>query len=274
MTTENPAAHRASAPPSGGVARTLKWVDDRLATLRVHAVVAWLIPAGVFLTVMLIGLSGSALYERLIREDGPIEWATALLAVMAAFVAAAVSFGLWTRGAPRWLAVCWGILAVGLFLLAGEEVSWGQRQIGFSGPDALTARNNQGESNVHNLLSPWALSATYTAVGVYGAGVGHALLRRIPRVGEFADLLAPSWRSVAAPWFGVHAVVYAWYSVVEPIVRAAGVDFAMDDHLRKLGEPSELVLGVGFLLFVVDSLVRVKLDRRSATQPRLRRDFG
>ena len=95
---------------------------------------------------------------------------------------------------------------------AGEEVTWGQRQIGFSGPESLTERNQQNETNVHNLLSPWALGATYTVVGVYGCGVGHAVLRRLPHVGQFADLLAPAWRSVAAPWFGVHAVVYSWYS--------------------------------------------------------------
>jgi hypothetical protein len=236
-------------------------VDRRLTTWNRHTVAAWLVPAGIFLVVLLIGVLGLELYDRLIREDGPIEWATTLLAVAAGIIAAAVSFELWRRPAPRWLTIAWGLLAVGLFVLAGEEVSWGQRQIGFSGPESLIERNQQNESNVHNLLSPWALSATYTAVGVYGVGVGHAVLRRLPRVGEFADLLAPPWGSVATPWFGVHALVYAWYSVVEPVVRAVGFDFAMDDHLRKLGEPSEFILGVGFLLFAIDSLRSVRYHR-------------
>jgi hypothetical protein len=230
-----------------------------LAALRDRTVVAWLIPAGIFLTVLLIGLVDLPLYERLIHEDGPIESGTLLLAILTAIGAAAVAYQLWKLQWPRWLVFCWVLFAVGSFVLAGEEMSWGQRQLGFAGPDALTAANFQNEANAHNLLTPWALSATYTIVGVYGVGVGHALWRRLPRVGEFADLLAPPLRSVAAPWFGVHAVVYAWYSVVEPIMRAFGSDFAVDDHLRKLGEPSEFILGVGFLVFALESLVATKL---------------
>ncbi len=246
---------RANGAPHGLVGV----LSNGLTALRERPVVAWLIPAGVFLTVLLIGLFELPLYERLIREDGPIESATTLLAILTAVVAAVVAYGLWKLQWPRWLVFCWVLFAAGSFVLAGEEMSWGQRQLGFSGPDALTAANFQNEANAHNLLTPWALSAAYTVVGLYGAGVGHALWRRLPRVGEFADLLAPPLRSVAAPWFGVHAVVYAWYSVVEPIIRALGPDLAVDDHLRKLGEPSEFILGVGFLVFALESLVATRM---------------
>ncbi len=244
-----------TARPNGVIDRTLMWVGDRFTALRSNTVAAWLLPAGIFLTVLFIGVLDRPLYERLIHEDGPIEWAQMLLALVASVVAAVVCYQLRRHRAPTWLVACWGLGAVGMFVLAGEEVSWGQRQVGFAGPDTLTALNQQNEANVHNLLAPWALSATYTVVGVLGAGVAYAVLRRLARIGRFAGLLAPSWRSVAAPWFGVHAVVYAWYSVVEPIARAVGVDVAMDDHLRKLGEGAELVLAVGFAVFTIESLV-------------------
>ncbi len=241
------------------------WADHRLDTMRTHRATAWLVPLGIFLAVLLIGIVDAPVYDWLIHEDGPLESATMLLALVASVVAAIVAVGLRNRSAPTWLVTGWALFAVALFVLAGEEASWGQRQIGFSGPESLTSHNLQNESNVHNLLAPWALSATYTLVGVYGAGVGNAVLRRIRGLGRFADLLAPSWWSVAAPWFGVHALVYAWYSVVEPIVRAVGIDFSMDDHLRKLGEPSEFILGVAFLLFAFECLVSVKLGRRSTS---------
>ena len=228
---------------------------------------AWSIPAGVFLVVLLIGVLDLPLYEWLIDEDGPIESAQLLLALATAVLASVVAFQLWKLQWPRWLVFCWVVFAAGSFLLAGEEMSWGQRQLGFSGPDALTSANFQNETNAHNLLTPWALSATYTIVGVYGAGVGHAVWRRLPRVGEFADLLAPRWGSVSAPWFGVHAVVYAWYSVVEPILHTLGSDFSADDHLRKLGEPSELVLGAGFLIFAIESLLIARLHPDAAASP-------
>lgn len=235
-----------------------------LTALRSRPVVAWLIPAGIFLVVLLLGMTNEGLYERLVREDGPIEMATMLAAIATALTAAVVAYHLRTLRRPKWLVLCWAIFAAGSFLLAGEEVSWGQRQFGFSGPDALTAHNLQNETNAHNLFAPWAVSVIYVAIGLYGAGVGHAVLRRLPRVGTFADLLAPPWRSVAAPWFGVHALVYGWYAVVEPIMRAFGSDFALDDHLWKLGEPSELILGIGFLLFSLEALFTIQAspDRR------------
>jgi hypothetical protein len=245
-------AHDASAGLFGRI-------ESGLSRLRRHPVMAWLVPAGSFLFVALVGLTNEPLYERLIHEDGPIEVATLLLAICTAVVAGVVAYELAKSDEPKWLAVCWAAFAIGSLILAGEELSWGQRQFGFAGPDALVARNVQDEANVHNLLTPWALSAAYTAVGVYGAGVGHALWRRVPRVGQFADFLAPPWQSLAAIWFAVHALVYGWYSVIEPLVRAVGVDFALDDHLRKLGEPSEMILGVGLLLFAVESFLRIRL---------------
>jgi hypothetical protein len=41
--------------------------------------------------------------------------------------------------------------AAGVLFHAGEEISWGQRIIGFSVPEAIRAANTQGEFNLHNL---------------------------------------------------------------------------------------------------------------------------
>jgi len=42
-------------------------------------------------------------------------------------------------------------LACIAFLALGEEISWGQRLIGFETPDVIKSRNMQGEFNLHNL---------------------------------------------------------------------------------------------------------------------------
>lgn len=42
-------------------------------------------------------------------------------------------------------------LAIVFFFGAGEEISWGQRILGFQTPEALTQVNKQEEFNVHNL---------------------------------------------------------------------------------------------------------------------------
>ncbi len=46
---------------------------------------------------------------------------------------------------------------IAMVFVAGEEISWGQRIIGFATPDFLIDLNRQGEFNVHNIntLGPW-----------------------------------------------------------------------------------------------------------------------
>ena len=42
------------------------------------------------------------------------------------------------------------VMALGLFFFAGEEASWGQHWLGFTPPEEIAARNDQGEFNLHN----------------------------------------------------------------------------------------------------------------------------
>lgn len=44
------------------------------------------------------------------------------------------------------------LLAIGVFFVALEEISWGQRIVGFGTPTLMTDYNLQGETNVHNLV--------------------------------------------------------------------------------------------------------------------------
>ncbi len=43
------------------------------------------------------------------------------------------------------------LFAVGFFMLFGEEISWGQRLLGFETPEAFKEINVQDEFNLHNL---------------------------------------------------------------------------------------------------------------------------
>ena len=90
-------------------------------------------------------------YAHLISEDFAGEYATAV-----AFGAAGVLFLVDAFRAPargrKALGAILGLMAIGV---AGEEVSWGQRGLGylfgFSVPDWIRAINQQGEMNIHNL---------------------------------------------------------------------------------------------------------------------------
>src|SRR3954469_24381380 len=78
-------------------------------------------------------------------EDGVVEDAEALFFLRGAILFALAGF----RGTARKL---WAIpLAVLSFLVAGEEISWGQRIFHIKEPSGLAHVNEQGELNLHNI---------------------------------------------------------------------------------------------------------------------------
>ena len=83
-------------------------------------------------------------------EDGLSEWWS-----VATFLAGAVAAGAaaWSLRATRhWaLKYFYVALAVGLFLGAMEEISWGQRLLGWGTPPGLEGINFQGETTLHNV---------------------------------------------------------------------------------------------------------------------------
>jgi hypothetical protein len=111
------------------------------------------------------------IYHFLIEEDHVIEWAQ-----FAAILGASAVFALVGRPAQqagrRRLAVLFLLVAVGAFVVAGEEISWGQRILGLATPAALAEINHQGETNIHNIS---ALQRVFNVgellVGLYGFGV-------------------------------------------------------------------------------------------------------
>ena len=85
-------------------------------------------------------------YHFLLQEDGWVENLTAvaiLLAGMLLFAAAWTE----TRRFPRFVLLAGSMV---MAFVVGEEISWGQRILGFATPDFMS-RNTQGEFNVHNL---------------------------------------------------------------------------------------------------------------------------
>jgi len=108
--------------------------------------------------VLLAGLSvwisvhPDSLYQYTV-EDGPIEWATALLFLVSGigfFLVMKRSRFLSEKGSRSAYAftLAWALLMVIFF---GEEISWGQRVFGFSTPESLEQINVQQEFNVHNI---------------------------------------------------------------------------------------------------------------------------
>lgn len=186
------------------------------------------------------------------QEDAWIEWATFLSFLLASVTHVAAR----PKGTEGRLSE---LLALGLalfcLLVAGEEISWGQRLFGFAPPEVFLASNYQQELNVHNLLKDKAvggfkLDSRYLVMLIAGLyGVLLPLLAssqklRTTRIGKLLQLFAP--RLIWLPVFAAVAAI-EW---VYPIDLA--------------GEAAELFLGLGFL---ADALHR--LAERSERAGRL-----
>ena len=96
--------------------------------------------------VLLLYFFATDFLDTLTAEDDVVEYLTALGYLVAAVVFAVLAWR--SSGRQRLWFV---LLAVGFFLIAGEEVSWGQRLFGFGTPDELKRNNVQEELTLHNI---------------------------------------------------------------------------------------------------------------------------
>jgi hypothetical protein len=110
----------------------------RLLVLLAAALTAAAVP-------LVLRLTERSTLQTLTREDGVVEYGTALM-----YATAGVLFAL--TAARRDRSRAWPVVFAVLFLLiAGEELNWGQRLLGLEPPDSLRDANVQEEINLHNI---------------------------------------------------------------------------------------------------------------------------
>ena len=179
------------------MSRAVQAVDLDAARWHIARGLAWallLLPIPLMIGVMALGVASMDAFHSLLDEDHPIEWLQffVILAAVPAFLMAAVRAN---RMGRRGLAAIYVVVAVGCFVTAGEEISWGQRVLGFATPAELEPINHQGESNIHNIsLVQHAFNVGELLAGLYGLIIPIAWLqpdvRR--RLGRWIDpLLVP-----------------------------------------------------------------------------------
>lgn len=144
------------------------------------------------------------LYARLLEEDGPVEWVSALLMLATCVLVVGLAARLFKTAHRNVLAACGLLLfAVLIFFALLEEVSYGQRLFGWESSQFFTEHSDQKETNIHNVVqaylkkigSPVYLTRQFLAIGVglYGLVLPVMLwvTGRRPARGGAADLLVP-----------------------------------------------------------------------------------
>lgn len=145
-------------------------------------------------------------YWDAMQEDRVVEWWTALLFLGAGAIA--------LPRAVRRRRLGDGLVALFCIAAAGEELSWGQRLIGYTPPATFLEHNTQQELNLHNFRDvvgqpKWLLAGILAGYGVLIPVA--ARTRPGARLLQAVRLTAPPFG--AAPWFAVAIALLAWYPV-------------------------------------------------------------
>ena len=240
-------------------------LHERQRTRLIIAVAPIVIALAIVIGKLTIGRTES--YRNMLDEGGFIEYLTAITLFAGALLSSVVGWRFWRRK-ERLLAVVNFLYSAFLFVFWGEEVSWGQRTIGWVVSETLSWQlpsffvnyNVQNEFNFHNLV--WIVPYMKTAsalVGVFVLLVA-VLFFLILRTGSPAKKLAvlrvmrysvPGWYLM--PLFFFAALLLGVVSYCEyhcPHTRYFGVIIPADSEI------GECLLAVGFLLFVLANYFR------------------
>ncbi len=207
-------------------------------------------------------------YWMFVQEDGPAENLTALIYILSSTLAGVVAFHLW-RARRMWYMLAFMGLAVGFFLIAGEEISWGQRMFAVQTPEFFEQYNHQHEMNLHNFANRRLLHLTYIAVAGFGA-CAWLFLPRMARRFLSPQLQRDAWLVTPPPmamgYFLPALLLYVYYDYIDPIiVRLFGEQYTFDWDkgerffiIARDQEPIEAILSLAMLVTVAYVLYGIR----------------
>jgi hypothetical protein len=245
-----------------GTARILRhWLRDDAER--------WGVPAGVAEIVLLLPIAGGVavaltrldrdFFSWLLKEDSVVEWSQFALFLAAAFFGARALRVSWSVRRGR-EALVLSLFVLGCLVVAGEEISWGQRLLGLETPDLLEGTNVQDELNVHNVLEVrTGLKFAMIGLGLYGFVVPWLVRMRGWRRGPRLEL------AVLPLFLSSTFLVLAGYNLGRLAFFPRGF-FGVEENLTlgRFGEWPELCLA--FALSVYALLVWRRLQNEMAAE--------
>ncbi|MEB3322618.1 MAG: pectate lyase [Synechococcaceae cyanobacterium] len=161
-------------------------------------------------------------------EDGPAEWIQFLAYAGASLFAFTVAWRR-RRSFPSLRFLGWLALAIFCFLMAGEEISWGERITGL-GIDALREINAQEETTIHNI--PVVQNYMHFGFILFGLLFGYLGWRFLPAI----DALPARWFSL---YFLPVALFYTYFDLSW---------ITHGERIRNDQEAIEILMAVGLFL--------------------------
>jgi len=213
-------------------------------------------PFLVALSSVAAAAAGKDAYKWFTQEDGFAESMQVLLYAAALVISLLLTRRLWTSG-ERGLGGLYLLLSVGFFFLIGEEVNWGQRIFGWVTPETWGDTNKQEETNLHNI---YGVGDTFKwvqmLVGAYGAFLP-LLVLRAKALARYRHKLAFLVPPLSLTHYFFFMFVWRAYRNLVPVPDR--LYFVVSEY----NEVIELILALGFLVFVIYQLRRIRLRQRA-----------
>ena len=203
----------------------------------------------IVLTILFIVLRisiGLDAWKKTNTEGGFIEYGTSLAFLLAAIFAFPIGkFFLANRN--KFLGYLYYLISFGFFLVGMEEISWGQKLIGFESSEFFKNYNSQEEITIHNLV--WVneyLDKGLMFVALI-AGISCLIYKLISRVKNNyrTKFLIPRW--FFASFF---LIVFLFFYLVEYVE-------IWNDTIENFQESIELVFSLGCLSFILTNFFAI-----------------
>jgi hypothetical protein len=200
----------------------------------------------------LLKLQFNRIYGRAIQEDNILEYLQSVFYFVAAVFAALVvrRFFVTKR---HFLGLLYSILCLAFLFVCLEEVSWGQRLLDFEGTAYIREHNIQNEFSLHNLsLVQPIIKYMYILVSGLGAFAWLVVPKRTQaKYKSTAGFVIPD--RILFFYFFPAFVIYVYLTWLMVSAKLYWIDFrsTFDYFVTwRDQEPAELLLSLGFLLFV------------------------
>lgn len=202
------------------------------------------------------GISHHAYWIVMAREDGPAEYLTSIVYLVASILSGVMLIRLYRKRRLGSTALIVGLMSLLFFFVAMEEISWGQRIFEVQSPEFFQTYNQQEEITLHNFLSRYSLHLLYISVGLYGAFAWKffpaRLKEQFPKLTQF---IIPN--RLLQGYFLPAALLYLYYDYVSVfLVKVLGLTVFQWKTgmygwiISRDQEPIELLLAMRVMCFV------------------------
>jgi len=205
-------------------------------------------PLPIIFLLIFIYLRDQQLYRWMISEDSLVEWSQFALIAVSSFISLKLS--LFLQKNDKILAIIFLVLSIGLFVVAGEEISWGQRILEIQTPQELAQRNLQEEITIHNIDVFFGLVYRgYMVIGLLGSSlwITKKYLKKklfVP-LNKIVDTFIPDW------YLSIYFLIAFLYNF-DRIYISRYVGESLSE------EPMELILMLAFFIFFLEKYIHRK----------------